>query len=494
MNQLVYAKGNYDTEEFEYDSNGNITKYKDVYNEQGFPIETTYTYSYDSVWKDRLTGVVTDSGSTVRTYTYEDQYGTGSTLPTTDGRYSVTWDGRMLISATRISDNKKIDFEYDHDGKLTKKTVTDENGSAKVTKYYYTDGSLTTEARYQKSGTMLTLTEKLDYIYDSTGLAFIIMEITNDSETYISSGEYTFYVKRNAQGDITALTDITSGYQDGTVYYTYSAYGKGAVQGISGDSTAAISVLNSMLFKGYMYDSDFKMYYLGSRWYDPEIGRFINGDSYISTGQGIIGYNMFAYCGNNPVNRADPEGNFFGHIIAALVIVAGIIITASSCSKRQDTASKPSSPSSPSSSTPSSPSNQTSIPSGGTSIYKGSIRICTDGSDGTKVPDANWYKDTALTHNGKPLDAYTVPYVVRPIGSTEASLGDKALLINHDTNQMVMCVVGEAGPAGNGWGEVSIAAIWMTGNPEHMTANHASGLSSNYEIILFHNEKYEWSD
>lgn len=64
-----------------------------------------------------------------------------------------------------------------------------------------------------------------------------------------------------------------------------------------------------MLFKGYMYDSDFKMYYLGSRWYDPEIGRFINGDSYISTGQGIIGYNMFAYCNNNPVNMSDSSGD-----------------------------------------------------------------------------------------------------------------------------------------------------------------------------------------
>ena len=50
------------------------------------------------------------------------------------------------------------------------------------------------------------------------------------------------------------------------------------------------------------------MYYLQSRYYDPEIGRFINADSLASTGQGILGNNMFAYCGNNPVNYEDLTG------------------------------------------------------------------------------------------------------------------------------------------------------------------------------------------
>ena len=50
------------------------------------------------------------------------------------------------------------------------------------------------------------------------------------------------------------------------------------------------------------------MYYLQSRYYDPEIGRFINADAFASTGQGILGNNMFAYCGNNPVNGYDPTG------------------------------------------------------------------------------------------------------------------------------------------------------------------------------------------
>ena len=56
-----------------------------------------------------------------------------------------------------------------------------------------------------------------------------------------------------------------------------------------------------------------------SRYYNPEIGRFISADSYASTGQGILGNNMFAYCGNNPVSRGDEGGEFWHLIIGAAV-------------------------------------------------------------------------------------------------------------------------------------------------------------------------------
>ena len=65
------------------------------------------------------------------------------------------------------------------------------------------------------------------------------------------------------------------------------------------------------------------MYYLQSRYYDPAICRFINADAYISTGHSIAGYNMFAYCNNNPVNRVDHIGTFpIAISIATIVLVA----------------------------------------------------------------------------------------------------------------------------------------------------------------------------
>jgi len=57
-----------------------------------------------------------------------------------------------------------------------------------------------------------------------------------------------------------------------------------------------------------MHDNETGVYYLKSRYYDPEVKRFINADGLVSTGQGVMGYNMYAYCNNNPVNMVDPGG------------------------------------------------------------------------------------------------------------------------------------------------------------------------------------------
>ena len=59
---------------------------------------------------------------------------------------------------------------------------------------------------------------------------------------------------------------------------------------------------------GYNPIQELGLYYLQSRYYNPTWGRFINADALVSTGQGILGNNMFAYCNNNPVNYADESG------------------------------------------------------------------------------------------------------------------------------------------------------------------------------------------
>lgn len=74
-----------------------------------------------------------------------------------------------------------------------------------------------------------------------------------------------------------------------------------------------------MRYRGYYYDAESGFYYLQSRYYDPALGRFINADSYASTGQGFLGYNMFAYCHNNTVANAD----FDGHSCVCVAITDG---------------------------------------------------------------------------------------------------------------------------------------------------------------------------
>ena len=66
--------------------------------------------------------------------------------------------------------------------------------------------------------------------------------------------------------------------------------------------------------RSYVYDEETGLYYLQSRYYNPEWGRFLNADALVATGQGMLGNNMFAYCGNNPVNKADPTGCAFVNI------------------------------------------------------------------------------------------------------------------------------------------------------------------------------------
>ena len=86
--------------------------------------------------------------------------------------------------------------------------------------------------------------------------------------------------------------------------YEYDPYGNIVT------TTGTLAEVNPLRYRGYVYDAESGFYYLQSRYYDPEIGRFINADSYASTGQGIIGNNMFAYCNNNPAMRVDFDGHF----------------------------------------------------------------------------------------------------------------------------------------------------------------------------------------
>ena len=120
------------------------------------------------------------------------------------------------------------------------------------------------------------------------------------------------------QGDVTAVYD-TSGILKAE--YIYDAWGICTVT----VDVDGIGTLNSIRYRGYYYDSEIGLYYLQSRYYNPEWGRFISADNYPSTGQGLTGNNMFAYCGNNPVSRADNSGEFWVTAVLVSALVAGTI-------------------------------------------------------------------------------------------------------------------------------------------------------------------------
>ena len=80
---------------------------------------------------------------------------------------------------------------------------------------------------------------------------------------------------------------------------------------------------NPLRYRGYVYDRETGLYYLQSRYYNPTIGRFINADSQLATGD-FTGLNLFSYCQNNPVVLKDPNGKL-GIIAIAGIVVSGII-------------------------------------------------------------------------------------------------------------------------------------------------------------------------
>ena len=116
-------------------------------------------------------------------------------------------------------------------------------------------------------------------------------------------------------------------YGNEVAAYDYDPYGKVI------SSTGDLAEINPLRYRGYYYDTETGFYYLQSRYYDPEICRFINADGYASTGQSYLGYNIFSYCNNSPVNASDPNGEFpwitglIGAAVGAVVGVASAAIT-----------------------------------------------------------------------------------------------------------------------------------------------------------------------
>ena len=169
-------------------------------------------------------------------------------------------------------------YTYNADGLRTKRT----NGST-VYGYVY-NGSLLTQMTVGSNTLYIT--------YDTNGAPFTL--------TY--NGTVYYYVL-NLQGDVVGIVDSAGTL---VVEYAYDAWGR--IHRTTGSMAATLGAHNPLRYRGYVYDTETGLYYLQSRYYNPEIGRFINADGLVSTGQGPLGNNMFAYCGNNPVNFYDPHG------------------------------------------------------------------------------------------------------------------------------------------------------------------------------------------
>ena len=125
------------------------------------------------------------------------------------------------------------------------------------------------------------------YLYDESGSPIGMQYRT---KSMAEGTFYTYLFEKNLQGDIIAVYN-TSGTK--LVSYVYDAWGNVTVTNHNVSGTNSGARHNPFRYRSYYYDTETGYYYLQSRYYNPQWGRFLNADSYLSTGTGILGYNMY---------------------------------------------------------------------------------------------------------------------------------------------------------------------------------------------------------
>ena len=308
MNQLVrenlyYGENNSanSTYTYAYDSYGNMLgKYHYAYttgsiaNKLGI-IVAEYQYT-DSQWGDLLTAVTdgtVSTGSKQNNTVSYDEMGN----PTRYFGAAMTWAGKQLKYWGKSG--KYVNFAYNEDGIRTLK-----NSNGVVTNYYYNGSLLIGMTVGSGSSTRI-----LRFSYDSSGSVVAVDYSTDNGSTF-----NTYYYLRNAQNDIVKLIDSSGST---VVEYCYDSWGK--LLSTSGSLASTLGKNNPFRYRGYVYDEETGFYYLRSRYYDPEVRRFISADVLLSTGQGVLGHNAYAYCLNSPIIRVDLDGDFGGLILGAIV-------------------------------------------------------------------------------------------------------------------------------------------------------------------------------
>ena len=293
LNQLVREnnKASNQTYVTTYDSHGNIQRkytlvYDDVTPLASLNLGSNYKqYSYDDPnWGDKLTAY----NNTTISY---DALGNPTNWHNAE---LLEWEGRQL-KAHWIWSDVFIQYRYDANGARTGKTYYHDGGGYYVESDYILDGSrILSERRVHTEWLYypeVSVESVLHYYYDASGS---VIGLNYEGEDY--------YYGKNLQGDIVEI------YKDGQVVVTYEYDAWGKILSIGGSMKYSLGRDNPFRYRGYYYDIDTGFYYLQSRYYDPEVGRFLNADGYVSTGQGNLSANMFAYCENNPVNCFDPDG------------------------------------------------------------------------------------------------------------------------------------------------------------------------------------------
>jgi len=255
---------------YTYDSVGNRVSMVETVN--GVDYTTTYLYNTTN---NHLEKVTKPDNSTI-TFLYSPN---GNTIAKASIEGTVTYEYNPENQLTKVTkpNGDTVEFTYDGQNRRISKTT---NGA--VTKYVY-DGdliSLETDANGKRTAT---------YEYDDFGAPVSV----------IKGGSIYFY-HYNGQGDVIALTDA-----NGSIAATYKYDPWGNIVEKTGSVDTPFTYRGKY---GYVYDKETSLYFLKSRYYDPEIGRFTTKDRFEGFEDAPASQHPYLYCENDPVNAVDPTG------------------------------------------------------------------------------------------------------------------------------------------------------------------------------------------
>ena len=285
---------------YTYDVKGNILTKKEYYYSTGTltsPL-VTHSFTYDSPYFPNQ--LIAFDGESFQ----YDNIGN----PYIYRGHDLTWARGTLLESFAVDSNTVISFSYDgFKNRIRKEIYTNNPNSTTTTYYFYFNGRLIKENRPSNIS--------LIYLYSHAGLVGFTVNRTT----------YYFYEK-NIQQDIVAIRDANNNV---VARYIYDAWGNHKVLNPDGSvntSASFIGNINPYRYRSYYYDTDLKMYWLTTRYYDPEICRFISPDdwSYLDY-QKLHGLNLYAYSKNNPVMYYDPSGHFMIGILFLTAILSPLI-------------------------------------------------------------------------------------------------------------------------------------------------------------------------
>ena len=233
---------------------------------------------------------------------------------------NYTWVGRQLKSVSS-AENSSVGatYSYNSDGQRIGKNITLDDGETYDYDYYYNGDTLAGYKLVITKSDGSSTTHNVAFMYDENGEAFGFNYNGND-----------YYYVRNAQNDVIFISNSDN---TGVVMYQYDAWGNMTACYDTSDD-GMLSIINPYAYRGYFYEIETNTYFLKSRYYNPELCRFISADSVDVLDEdqdNVLENNLFAYCLNNPINMVDDDGELASRIIGGIVggatgVILGIIL------------------------------------------------------------------------------------------------------------------------------------------------------------------------